>query len=146
MTTREPISYAVFQKKTVFIPLRYVYPECMLLIADHPQMYPLRCFADDGCPVVANCGEIIAHKINYLFQEVVPKAEIIVAYYKYPDRPQSIRGAVFNRNLDPPNIRLLNTYALRKFLREATPFNWYPSDEYSFLAGTKDILVVPEIL
>jgi hypothetical protein len=145
MTTRDPITYSVFQKKTMFIPLRYVYGECFHLIKDHPQMYPLKCFAEDGCPVVANCGEIIVHKINYLFQEVVPKVEIIVAYYKYPDRPGSVRGAIFNRNLDSPNITLLNNYALTKFLREGIAFNWYPSNEYSFISGSKDILIVPEV-
>lgn len=145
MTQRDPITYSVFKEKTMFIPLRYVYPECLLLIEDHPQMFPLKCFQEDGCPVVANCGEIIVHKINYLFQEVVPKVEMIVAYYKYRDRPNSIRGAVFNRNLDPPNIRLLNPYAFRKFIREGTAFNWYPPTEYSFMAGSTDILVVPEV-
>lgn len=145
MISREPVSYAVFQQKTVFIPLRYVYPECMILIKDHPQMFPLRCFQEDGCPVVANCSEIIVNKINYLFQEVIPTAELIVAYYKYHDRPTSIRGATFTRNLDSPNIRLLNPYAFKKFIREGIAYNWFPTSEYLLLGGTKDILVVPGI-
>ena len=96
--------------------------------------------------MVANCGEIIVNKVNYLFQEVVPKVEIIVAYYKYRDRPRSIRGAIFNRNLDPPNIRILNPYGLKKFIREGITYNWYPSNEYTFMAGSKDILTIPETI
>ena len=107
-------------------------------------MYPLRCFVEDGCPVMANCSEIIVNKVNYLFQEVAPKVEIIVAYYKYRDRPNSIRGSIFNRNLDPPSIKVLNPYAFKKFLREGTTFNWFPSDAYTFMSGTKDILTIPE--
>ena len=147
MTQRDPISYVVFKNKTVFMPLRYIFPECSFLIKDHPQMYPLRCFVEDGCPAAVRCNvEIIANKVNFLFQEVIPSAEIIVAYYKYRDRPRSVRGAIFNRNLDSPKIRLLNPYAFTKFVREGTTYNWYPSDEYSFMGGSKDILVVPEIL
>lgn len=146
MTTRDPFSFVVFKEKTMFMPLRYIYGECWGLIEHHPQMFPLKCFVTDGCPVTANCGEIIVNRVNYLFEEVVPKVEIIVAYYKYRDRPKSIRGAIFNKNLDPPSISILNPYAFRKFIREGTAFQWFPTSEFLFMSGNKDIIPVEKLV
>jgi hypothetical protein len=146
MTMRDPIAYAVFQDKTMFIPLRQVYPECWYHIKDHPQMYPLKCFTTDSCPVGSNCGEVLVKRIHYLFEEIVPKVEIIIAYYKYYDKPTSIRGAIFNKNLDPPKLSILNPYAFRKFLKESIVFQWYPSDAYLFMGGSKGILPVEVLL
>jgi len=144
--TKEPISYFTFQEKTTFVPLRYVYPECMVLIEDHPQMFPLKCFVEDGCPANANCGDIIARRIHYLFEEVMTASDMIICYYRYRDRPKSIRGAIFNRNLDPPTIHILNPYAFRKFQREGITYQWFPSDDYLFMEGSKGIIPVERLI
>lgn len=143
---KEPIAYFTFQSKTTFIPLRFVYPECFLLIEDHPQMYPLKCMVEDGCPANVGCGDIIVRKIHYLFEEVMPDSEVIIAYYKYRDRPKSIRGVIFNRNLDPPTISILNPWAFRKFQKRGIAYQWYPTDEYLFMQGSSGIIPVERLV
>lgn len=130
----------------MFIPLRFVFPECWYHIKDQPQLYPLKCFASDSCPVGANCGEVLVKRVNYLFEEVVPKVELIVAYYKYRDKPNSIRGAFFNKNLDPPKLSVLNPFALRKFLKGSITFQWFPKDEYLFMGGSKGIIPIEGVV
>jgi hypothetical protein len=142
MTTRHPISYFTFQEKTAFLPLKFLYPECKVLIEDQPQMFPLKCFQTDGCPVNANCGEIIVRRVHYFFEQVVPQSEVLVCYYKYPDRPKSIRGAVFNRDLQPPEISILNPFALRKFMKGGITYQWFPTDEFLFMGSEKQIIPV----
>lgn len=142
----DPIFYFTFQEKTTFIPLKFVYPECMVLIEDHPQMYPLRCMVEDGCPVVANCAEIIARKVHYLFEEVAKSSEVIIAYYKYRDRPNSIRGAVFNRDMSPPTVSVLNPYAFRKFKREGITYQWFPPSEYLMMGSSTDLISAENLI
>ena len=143
---KEPIAYFTFQSKTTFIPLRFVYPECFALIEDHPQMYPLKCMVEDGCPANVGCGDIIVRKIHYLFEEVMPSSEVIIAYFKYRDRPKSIRGVIFNRNLDPPTISILNPWAFRKFQKRGIAYQWYPTDEYLFMQGSSGIIPVEGLI
>lgn len=139
-----PIAYFVFQEKTVFIPLRFVYPECFVHLKDYPKIYPMQCFMEDACPPGANCGEVLVKRVHYFFENVVPDAEVLIAYFKYHDRPNSIRGAVFRRNLEPPTVSILNPYAFRKFQREGTAYQWVPHNEYLFMGGSKELLVVGE--
>ena len=109
-------------------------------------MFPLKCFVTDSCPVGANCGEVLVTRVNYIFEGVVPKVEVLIAYYKYHDRPKSIRGAIFNKNLDPPNLTILNPFALNKFLKESILYNWFPKDEYLYMGGSKGIIPIEGIL
>jgi hypothetical protein len=143
---RQPIVYFVTNEKTVFVPLKFVYPECFFHIKDKPSLYPIKCFLTDACPVGANCGEILVKRVHYLFNEVLPDAQLLIAYFKYRDRPNSIRGAVFNRDLDTPNVSILNPFAFRKFQREGTTYQWYPTDEYLFMGGSKGLIVLPTII
>lgn len=145
MTTRDPISYFTFQDKTSFIPYRYIYPECFFHIEDKPDLFPGKCFITDSCPVGANCGDVLVRRVNYLFNEVMPTSEVLIAYFKYRDRPKSIRGLIFNRNLDPPHLSVLNPYAFKKFQRESTMYNWFPSDEYLFMGGSEGIISIESI-
>jgi hypothetical protein len=146
MTTRHPISYLTFHERTAFIPLRFVYPECMVLIEDQPQMFPLKCFQTDGCPVNANCGEIIVRRIHYLFEQVVPQSEVIICYFKYHDRPKSLRGAVFNKDLQPPEVSILNPFAFRKFLKGGIAYQWFPTDEFLYMGSEKQIIPVERLI
>lgn len=140
--SKDPIYYFVVQGKSAFVPLKYVYPECFFHIRNSPQLYPMKCFATDSCPPGANCGEILVRRIAYLFEKVVPGAEILIAYYKYKDRPQSLRGAVFNRDLEPPTLSILNPYAFKKFQKEGTTYSWFPTDEYLFMGGSKGLVAI----
>lgn len=145
-STRDPIFYFIFQDKTAFFHLKYVYPECFIHIKESPQLYPLKCFMEDACPPGANCGEILVRRIHYLFENVVPSAEMIITYFKYHDRPNSIRGAVFHRDLEPPTVSVLNPYAFRKFQREGTTYQWMPRDEYLFMGGSKGLVTVDSLV
>lgn len=139
------IAYFVFQQKTAFIPLRHIYPECWVLIEDHPSMYPLRCMREDGCPVVAGCGEKISRRVHYLFEEVIPSVEMIVGYFKYRDT-ESIRACVFYKDMREPHISVLNPYAFRKFQREGTTYQWLPTRDYLLTTNQNDIIPVEHII
>lgn len=142
-----PITYFTVNDKTLFIPLRYVYPECSKLIAPHPQMYPLKCLTEDGCPANMQCMDYLAKRVFYLFAEVVPTAEMLIAYYKHPDRPQSLRGAVFHRgNNIEPYVQLLNPYGFRKFQREGSVFQWTPTDSYVNIGAARNIIPVKGLI
>jgi len=138
----EPIYYFRFQTKTVFIKLQYLFPECFYLIQGKEQLYPLKCL-EGMCPANANCMEGLAKRVHYFFDNVVFDAELIIAYFKYPDRPQSIRGGVFFRDMREPQIRILNPWAFRKFQREGDTYKWVPPTEFYRL---NSVLTTPDIL
>lgn len=146
LLTTKPITYFVFQKKTVFIPLRYVYPECWLHIKDSPSLYPMKCFTEDACPPGVSCGEVLVKRVHYFFQEVVPYADLLIAYFTYPDRPKSIRASVFRPSLDIPTVSIVNPFAFRKFKKEATMFQWVPTQEYLFMGGSKGLISVDSLI
>ncbi len=137
---KEPISYFIFQDKTLFIPFRYIYPECFFHIKDYSNLFPMKCFLEDACPQGANCGEVLVRRIHYLFDVISPDVELIIAYFKYRDKPKSIRGAIFNRDLSTPNVSILNPNAFRKFMREGITYQWVPTDEYLFMGGSKGLI------
>jgi len=139
--TREQISYFDFQGHSVFLPLRFLYAECLVLIDGSPQLYPLACF-NRPCPVMKNCPDVLAHRVNYLFDKIVPNAEVIYAYFKHPDRPRSIRAGMFRRDLSEPKTIVMNLAAFNKFRREGVTYNWIPPDEFIFMGGS-DSQIIP---
>lgn len=142
----DTISYFVINDKTLFIPLRYVYPECEQLIAPHPQMYPVRCLQEDGCPANVQCMDYLVGRVNYLFNEVCPTAEMMVAYYKYRDRPNSIRAAIFHKDLREPSLMVLNPFGFRKFQREGQAFEWAPTASYKAMGAHRGIIPVERLI
>ena len=75
------IYYFVFQKKTAFIPLKSLYPECFFLRKDHPRTEALQCFKT-SCPANKNCADIVAKRVFHLFEHVVVDSELLLAYFK----------------------------------------------------------------
>lgn len=142
---KQPIAYFIVQDKTVFMPLKFLYSECFYHIEKLDQVYPMRCFVDN-CPVTANCGEILARRTNYLFERLFPQAEMLIAYYKYPDRPRSIRAIILNEDFSDPRVVTLNPWAFKKFQKEGIPYKWFPTEEYSFMSGSKGLLPVESLL
>ncbi len=96
---KEPIAFFVFQEHSVFMPLRFIYPECMSLIEKYDQLSPLHCLRNDHCPANRGCMDILAKRTNYLFTYVVPNGKQIVAYFKYRDQPESVRAGIFTRDM-----------------------------------------------
>lgn len=137
-------SFFVFQTKSVFVPLRYLYPECSLLLKETkiPESFPLACLQQD-CDVNQNCAETLALRVNYWFTHVVPNAEMIFSYFKYGDRPDSIRLGVFDRSMSDPRVIVGNKSAFKKFKDEAEVFQWVPPSEYLFLTGSSSSPIVP---
>jgi len=141
-----PLSYFVVNKRTIFIPFRYVYPECEKLIAPHPEMYPVKCLQEDGCPANMNCMDFLVPRVNYIFNEVCETAEMMIAYYKYRDRPNSIRGAVFHKDLRDPYVMILNPWGFSKLQRDAAVFAWVPTAEYKNLGAHRGIIPVENLI
>lgn len=141
---KQPITFFSFHDKNVFIPLKSVYPECYPLIEGEPQLYPLLCL-QSMCHRSQNCAEILAKRVNYLFTNVVPEAKLIVLYFKYQDRPNSIRGGIFHKDMREPHVSVLNPHAFGKFKREGNVYQWIPTEDFLFMGGDGD-LILPETL
>lgn len=90
--------------------------------------------------------DILAKRINYLFTHVVPDAKQIIAYFKYRDRPNSIRAGVFTRDLDEPAVMTLNQSAFRKFQREGFSFSWFPTDEFLLMAPVQKLIPAESLI
>lgn len=138
----EPIYYFRFQHKTAFVKLEYLFPECFILIEGKEKLHPLKCL-EGMCSANANCMEGLAKRVHYFFDNVVLDAELIIAYFKYPDRPQSIRAGIFHRDMEEPRITVLNPWAFKKFQKEGDTYKWVPPEEFYQLGN---VLTVPDIL
>jgi hypothetical protein len=140
---RDPVTFFVFSGKTAFMPLRYLYGECFKLIEPHPQVQPVQCFYT-SCPANMNCGETIAKRVAFMFDKVFgPEVKMLVAYYRYQDRPNSVRAAIFQKNLGEPSVMVLNHSAFNKCKREGLVFQWVPSDEYMSVGMSVPSGIIP---
>ncbi|HEY8542911.1 MAG TPA: hypothetical protein VIL29_11045 [Pseudothermotoga sp.] len=74
--------------------------------------------------------DILAKRVNYLFTQVIPDGQQLIAYFKYRDKPSSIRAGVFDRELSEPKVMTLNQSAFKKFQREGLSYTWIPTDDY----------------
>lgn len=111
------------QEKTLFARLNDVFPECAVLIEHAPKLYPLRCLVDDGCHRNSNCMEKLARRVKHMF-EVFEKAELLILYFKWPDRPDSIRCGVFWRDMREPYYRTINRSSWEIFKEKGTVYSW----------------------
>ena len=143
---KQPVVFFVFQKHSIFMPLRYIYPECMTLIEPFPQLSPLHCLKTDICPANQSCMDILVKRVDYIFTNVVPNGSQIIAYFKYRDRPNSLRAGIFNRDLEEPKLMTLNQSAFKKFQKEGTAFTWIPTDEFLLIAPNTKLLTVESLL
>lgn len=142
---KQPIPFFSFQKHSIFMPFRFIYPECLVLIEPHQQLSPLHCLKGP-CHVDKGCMEILARRVNYLFTHVCPDGQQIIAYFKYRDRPDSIRAGVFTRDLSEPRLMTLNKSAFLKFQKEGVTYQWIPSDEYLFIGRSENLIPVQNLL
>lgn len=142
----QPLAFFVFQKHSVFIPLKYLYGECFTLIEKHDQLSPLHCLRNDICPVNIGCMDILAKRVDYFFTHVAPDAKLLIAYFKYRDKPGSIRAGVFDRDLTEPKVMTLNQSAFKKFQKEGLAFTWIPTMEYLTLSRSSTLIPVQNLL
>ena len=141
-----PVTFFSINEKTVFMPLRYLYPECEKLIEHHPKMYPLKCLQDNNCPANMGCMDVLVRRVNYIFTHVAPKAQLVIAYYKYRDKPNTIRAGIFHRDLSEPYLMVLNPFGFRKFQKRGLAFTWMPTREYLMLGAERGIIPVENII
>jgi hypothetical protein len=143
MLARSPVYFISVRGHTALMPLKYVYPECSILIAEHPKVEPLQCFQRD-CPANQNCAETIARRAYHLFDTVLHGHEMLILYFK-------LRNSSFVRNgktvtsmgavslsdaMDEPRWFKMNQFALDKYKREGETRMWMPTDEFLRLGGT----------
>lgn len=137
--------YFTFQDKTAFIPFREVYPECLFLIEDEPRLSPLVCMRD-SCHRNKNCAEKIAKRVHYLFEKVITDSELIIAYFKWRDRPDSIRAGVFYRDMREPRVITCNRSAFNKFRKEGITYFWEPTQEYNLIGSDTQVIPAGDLL
>lgn len=143
---REPINFFVFQRHSVFMPFRYLYPECFVLIKPHQSLHPLFCLKNDICPVNSNCMEVLAKRVDYLFTNLCTDGKQLIAYFSYPDRPKSIRAGLFTRDLSEPRLLTLNRSAFEKFRKEGVTYAWVPTDEFLFIGTSRTLIPASDLL
>jgi len=109
-------------KRTLFTKLESVYAECFFLIEDQPKLYPFICLNSD-CHRAANCMEKLAKRVKAIF-DAFPEAKLLLLYFKYRDRPNSMRAGVFWRDLSEPRYITMNPGAWEKMKSIGTVFEW----------------------
>lgn len=114
MTIHQPgsstIRFVKFWTKTAFFKLKDIYPECFLYRKETPQVEPMLCVQNDGCPVNKNCMHTVAKRLHALFEEVLPDVEMIILYYKKRNI-MGIGGTVFWRDFIEPRNITINPYS-----------------------------------
>jgi hypothetical protein len=110
------------QGRSIAIKLVDLYPECEFLIKGSPQLHPLICFVGP-CHRNANCMEKLAKRVKYVFEQF-KDAQLLVLYFKYQDKPNSIRAGVFWRDLREPRYITINPYAWEHLKKRGEVYEW----------------------
>ena len=140
-TMRHDVSVMPDGLQTAFVPLKYLYPECLVLINDEPQLYPLQCLRTN-CHRNQNCMGTLARRVKYMFDNVVPEAGMIIAYYKWRNEPNTIKAGVFMSDFSEPRQIKCRTSAFRRYQREGDAYRWDPPAEY-WLIGDGNPQIIP---
>ncbi len=142
----KPLVFFTFREKTVFTPLSSVFPECKVLIEGHPKAHPLQCFNTD-CPVNRSCAETIAKRVHFWFDKVLPdNVQLMFAYFKHMDRPDSVRAAVFWRDHRDPKVIVTNRSFYQKCRKEGLVYSWTPDTSYWNIGTSNQIIPVENLI
>jgi len=90
--------------------------------------------------------DVLAKRLNYLFTFVAPDVKLIITYFKYRDRPDSIRAGVFDRDLNNPKVIVANQANFKRFQKEGVAFTLYPPDDYWLMKTSNQLLPVKSLL
>ena len=115
------------QKKTLFIKLKDVYPECAVLIEGESRLHPLICLKS-SCPKNANCMEKLAKRVKYTFEQW-PESEVLLLYFTYKDRPESLRGGIFYPDMREPRLITFNKHSWDLLKRKGKVYEWQMPNE-----------------
>lgn len=137
--------FVIFSTKTAFWKMQDIFPECFLYREHTPQIDPLKCLLEDNaCHVNHNCMEVLAKRINVLFQEVLPSVNVIVLYFKRRGS-QRYGAGLFWRDMREPRVIPINLSAWNYIKQRGNIFTFSPNSSF-FLSGqaaspepTKDV-------
>lgn len=108
-------------KKTLFIKVDWVYPECKFLIGKEPKLYPFLCLKDH-CPRNMNCMDKLAHRVKYIFDSF-PEAKLLILYFTHHDST-SRRAGVFWRDMREPRFITMNRSYWEKLKKIGIVYEW----------------------
>lgn len=114
-------------KSSLFMKLTDLFPECIHLIRDAAQLYPLFCLRNNMCPRNQNCMGKLVKRVKYIFDHF-PDGEVLFLYFTYPDRPGTHRAGVFNKDLSEPYYTTFNRTAWDKFKQVGVIYEWFLPD------------------
>ena len=57
--------------------------------------------------------ERLAKRVKFVFDKF-PASQLLILYFKYHDRPNSLRGGVFWRDMKEPRVITMNPYSWEK--------------------------------
>lgn len=140
------IHFFVFQKHSVFVPLRTFYPEAIQLTEQVGDPHPTACFTHPT-PTNARLIEPLVRRSNYVFSELLPKLQakqplyILYLYYKWANKPNSIQAAAIRSDYSDPKVLVLNPYAFKKFQREGKLYEWDPPLDFQLMGHSNEVLL-----
>ena len=133
------------QKHTIFIKMQEVFPECTLQIEGAPNLHPFFCLVSN-CFRNANCMGKLATRIKYIFDQW-PKAQLLILYFSYQDRPGSQRAGLFWRDMREPRYITMNRTAWVKLKKMGIVYEWgLPAELFlgtTAPAAPQSLLVAP---
>jgi hypothetical protein len=130
----EPIHFLVFCEKTAFFRFKDIFGECFLYRETSPMIEPAVCLHEEGtCHVGKGCMETLAKRVYVLFEEVLPRVELIILYYRRRNIP-GIGAGIFWRDMREPRITPINPYAWNVVKSRGTVFRFDPGPSF-FLTG-----------
>lgn len=128
------INYFTYKNKTIFLPFKFLYPECSILIKGEQKLYNLLCLKAN-CPRNKNCPEVLAKRVHYFFSEVEPLGELIISYFTHPNCGTSIKAGIFTKQLDEPRLITVNKSGFDKYRKESIIKQWSVTDEFINIGG-----------
>ena len=130
----ELIYFIQLSSKTAFWKLDDLFPECALFREQSPRIEPLVCIREDACHVGHNCMEILAHRLQALFTEVMPQyVNLILLYYKKRN-VEGIGAGVFWRDFRTPRVITMNPGGWKRVKLRGEVFRFTPGETF-FLSG-----------
>jgi len=110
-------------KAVLFLKLVKLYPECLMLTSDAPQLHPLFCLAHDVCPRNQSCMDKLVMRTKYIF-DTFPDVVVLLLYFKHHDKPDSHRAGVFRRDMTEPRLITFNRSVWEKMKTVGTAYAW----------------------
>jgi hypothetical protein len=89
---------------------------------------------------------VLARRVKYFFENVTPEAGLIIAYYKWKDKPNLIRAGVFTISLQEPRQIICRRSVFRRFQKEGDKYRWDPPSDFYLLGGGDKLISVEGLI